>query len=319
MATIPYNPFTNRSTIMKENEFVGRAAAIDSILSRVRNGDCASIVGPRRIGKSSLLYHLYLTGNRRLEDEAKSKFKFIHIDLQDPLTATVKKFCQHLMKHLGRQLTSEEQKTDELEHLSLLSETLQAATTFPVVLLDEFEKLTERKERFTNDFFNALRAFANQHKLALVTTSQHTLRELTETQGLTSPLWNVFNVQPLGEFVVDDTVDEVTLFLTHFWTGPLQPDELERAYLLSYCSHHPLVMQVVSFWVLRNRELKLKEIALLDEIDKELASYFRDKPELITKWLRTKGLSVFKNIVWGTEELGKIVKNLSPFSIHLKS
>ncbi len=319
MATIPYNPFTNRATIMKEDEFVGRAAEIDGILSRVRNGDCSSIVGPRRIGKSSLLYHLYLTGNRRLEDDPKSKFKLIHIDLQDPLVATVKKFCRHVMAQLGRHLTAEEQKAEELEHLSLLSETLQAATTFPVLLLDEFEKLTERKERFTDDFFNALRAFANQHKLAMVTTSQHTLRDLTETHGLTSPLWNVFTVQPLGEFKVDDTVDEVTLFLTHFWTGPLQPDELERAYLLSYCSRHPLVMQVVSYWVLHNRELKLNEIALLDEIGKELASYFRSEGELIKKWLRTKGLSAFKKFIWGTEEIGKVIKNLSPLSLHLKS
>lgn len=319
MTMIQHNPFTNRSTIMKENEFVGRAAEIDSMLTRVRNGDSASIVGPRRIGKSSLLYHLYLTGNRRLEDEPKRKFKFIHIDLQDPLVATVKKFCQHLMKQLGRPLQPEEQKADELEHLSLLSETLQAATTFPVVLLDEFEKLTERKERFTDDFLNALRAFANQHKLAMVTTSQHTLRELTNASGLTSPLWNVFTKQPLGEFVVDDTVDEVMLFLTHFWSGPLQPDELEYTYLLSYCSRHPLIMQVVSYWVLRNRELKLNEIALREEMSKELSSYFRNESELIKKWLRTKGLSAFKKIAWGTEELGKIVKNLSPFSIHFKS
>ncbi|MCI0696894.1 AAA family ATPase [candidate division KSB1 bacterium] len=218
MATIPYNPFTNRSTIMKEGEFVGREAEISNLLSRVRNGDSSSIVGPRRIGKSSLLYHLFLTGNRRLDDADQSKFKFIHIDLQDPAVATVKKFCQHLTQKLGRQLTQIEQQTDELEHLSLLSETLNPTSShgLPVLLLDEFEKLTEKPERFTDDFFKALRAFANQHKMAIITTSQHTLRELTETQGLTSPLWNLFMVQPVGEFVVSDIVDEVTLFLTHF-------------------------------------------------------------------------------------------------------
>lgn len=104
---------------MKEDEFVGREAEITNLLSRVRNGDSSSIVGPRRIGKSSLLYHLYLTGNQRLDDADQSKFKFIYVDLQDPAVVTVKKFCQYLMQKLGCQLSQAEQQTDELEHLGL--------------------------------------------------------------------------------------------------------------------------------------------------------------------------------------------------------
>ena len=60
MTTIPYNPFTNRGMITRENEFVGREREISDILARVRNGNSVSVVGERRIGKSSLLYHLCL-------------------------------------------------------------------------------------------------------------------------------------------------------------------------------------------------------------------------------------------------------------------
>jgi hypothetical protein len=185
--------------------------------------------------------------------------------------------------------------------------------------MDEFEKLAEKPERFTDDFFNALRAFANLRKMAIITTSQHTLRELTETQGLTSSLWNLFMVQPLGEFVISDIVDEVTLFLTRFWRSELQPSAQEQAYLISCCSRHPLVMQVVSYWVLRNREMGLSELALAEEIVKELSSYFRDKQERIKKRFGTKGLKAFTNLVWTTDQIGKIVKNLSPFSIQINN
>lgn len=68
MATIPANPFTNRSMIKQENEFVGRERELTDILARIRNGNPVSVIGERRIGKSSLLYHLYLTGYRRLGD-----------------------------------------------------------------------------------------------------------------------------------------------------------------------------------------------------------------------------------------------------------
>ena len=56
--TILYNPFTNRGMINKENEFVGREREISDILARIRNGNSVSVVVERRIGKSSLLYHL---------------------------------------------------------------------------------------------------------------------------------------------------------------------------------------------------------------------------------------------------------------------
>ncbi len=81
MSKISYNPFTNRSTIREEENFIGREQEITNILSRVRNGDSVSVVGKRRIGKSSLLYHLFLTGNKRLDDTVKTRFKFIYLDL----------------------------------------------------------------------------------------------------------------------------------------------------------------------------------------------------------------------------------------------
>jgi hypothetical protein len=47
MTNIPYNPFTNRSTIKNEHDFVGREQEIANLLSRVRNGDSVSVVGTK--------------------------------------------------------------------------------------------------------------------------------------------------------------------------------------------------------------------------------------------------------------------------------
>lgn len=45
MTNILYNPFTNRSLIRNEHEFIGLEQEITNILSRVRNGDAVSRVG----------------------------------------------------------------------------------------------------------------------------------------------------------------------------------------------------------------------------------------------------------------------------------
>ena len=115
-------------------------------------------------------------------------------------------------------------------------------------------------------------------------------------------------VQPVGEFIVSDIVDEVTLFLTHYWTGELQPTPEEQAFLISYCSRHPLVMQVVSYWVLQNRVLCLNEMALKQGIERELSSYFRGKNQLIARWLKKKVPPIFKNLVWTAQEISKVIK-----------
>jgi len=39
MTNIPNNPFTNRSTIRNDHDFIGRELEITNILSRLRNGD----------------------------------------------------------------------------------------------------------------------------------------------------------------------------------------------------------------------------------------------------------------------------------------
>jgi hypothetical protein len=40
----------------------------------------SSVVGERRIGESSLLYHLAQTGARRIED---GRYRFFYLDMQD--------------------------------------------------------------------------------------------------------------------------------------------------------------------------------------------------------------------------------------------
>ena len=52
------NPFFHRGAIRRAEEFYGRRREVGQVLGLLRNGQSVSLIGPRRIGKSSLLLHL---------------------------------------------------------------------------------------------------------------------------------------------------------------------------------------------------------------------------------------------------------------------
>lgn len=74
------NPFTNRGVIKNEEDFIGREEQLGEIIERLRTLQSSSVVGERRIGKSSLLYHLAQTGARRIED---GRYRFFYLNLYE--------------------------------------------------------------------------------------------------------------------------------------------------------------------------------------------------------------------------------------------
>jgi hypothetical protein len=72
------NPFTIRGTLQNPAEFIGRGTEINDIITRLRSMQSCSVVGERRIGKSSLLYHLAQTGVARVGDE---NYRFLYMEL----------------------------------------------------------------------------------------------------------------------------------------------------------------------------------------------------------------------------------------------
>ena len=73
------NPFTQRRMIRDSAKFFGRKEELHHIVNHLQTMQSVSIVGERRIGKSSLLYNLYQTGTEKLGE----RYRFIYIDLQD--------------------------------------------------------------------------------------------------------------------------------------------------------------------------------------------------------------------------------------------
>ena len=217
------NPYAERGMIRDRTAFFGRTRELSEILSRLFSMQSVSVVGERRIGKSSFLYHLTQTGS----DQLGNDFLLRYLDLQSVLSS--EEFYERACELLGAEGSTHR----DLE---------RAISGKKVGLcLDEFEQATGNPE-FGADFFNVLRSFAGTGKLALVVATQHTLSDLYRAEAIpTSPFPNIFTLLRLGPLAEDEARDLVTRPAER--AG--QPfTEAEASFVLGLAGAHPYRLNV---------------------------------------------------------------------------
>jgi len=82
---------------MNLDEFFGRKEQLETIFKRLVNLQSCDVFGERKIGKSSLLYHIFLKFNTELGND----YEAVYIDMQDPKCHTVEGFLKYCLKELG--------------------------------------------------------------------------------------------------------------------------------------------------------------------------------------------------------------------------
>jgi len=229
------NPFTNRGMITNPNDFFGRKEQIDAIISRLHTMQSFSVVGERRIGKSSLLYYLAQTGTKLL---GKSTYRLFYLDLQDAHFKTATGFLKAVLSRLGipdSEISEKQSLNRNLVAFSHQIESLEQAGQQIILCLDEFENLFKHPDQFTEDFFDHLRSMLNRRKLALITATQHPLQDLSLAGKLTSPFYNVFTVVKLEEFTQDEACQFIEAYQQRV---SFQPAELK--FINAHLPFHPI-------------------------------------------------------------------------------
>jgi len=190
------NPY-NYSTVVTDPEmFFGRESHLSALYVRLKNMQSTSVVGLRRIGKSSLLYQLA----RTLPGELGQNYVPIYIDLQDARYRAIASFVKTTAMALNEKMGGILSVTSviDMSSFSEMIEKLRHTNIRPVLCLDEFEEFMQHPEEFNDEFLEALRALGGRGKLAMVTTSQTSLAELIRAKLLTSPFDNIFAAMELG-------------------------------------------------------------------------------------------------------------------------
>ena len=244
------NPFVWRDGITNADDFFGRDKEQRTLQNYLRQRQNCQVVGPRRIGKTSLLRQIE---RRAREWDKRAAVAFA--DMQDPKYWTLTGW----LRHVTRQWAWEETP----DSLSLFSERLEDAITGglrPVLCLDEFEGMAKRGTEFTEDFLLALRA-CGQKGLAIITASRETLDKITDPHSETSAYFNTFPALKLGVLTEPEAQD----FVNAWRVGVAPFTDEEKRGILDFARRHPLALQIACYHVLEAKETGDTLATALDE------------------------------------------------------
>jgi hypothetical protein len=289
---IPINPFTYGNPISDPARFFGREREIDQVFSRLRNveAESSSLVGERRVGKTSLLNYLAHPNVRRAHSLDPDRHIFVYVDLQMVDKATnPTRLWQRLLRQMARycqdakikEAIEEARRIDPIDNFALadLFDSVDERGQYIVLLLDEFENVTEN-QNFGADFFYGMRSLAIHHNLSLITSSRSELIELCHSDAIrSSPFFNIFaniNVRLFSE-------TEVRNLISQSLTGTgVSFDDTEIDTLFRIAGHHPYFLQAACHFMF---EAHIKNLNPGERL-KFLITKFREEaaPHLADYW-----------------------------------
>ena len=248
------NPYTNRGTIKNPQEFYGRERETRRIFSRISSShpQCISVIGERKIGKSSLLYFINHEDTRRKWLKDADSYVFVLADLQErACEMSFKTFFQFIFKTLAEQLgesiipgsliQSVETEAEFYETFKTIVSNIEKQQLKLIIMFDEFGTITS-SGNFDSAFFSFLRSIANNYECAYITTSRAKLQNLCrDTDVSESPFFNIFAPVPLGQFEPGEARD---LIFTPSEKAGIKFDDREAEFVLSVAGRHPLFIQM---------------------------------------------------------------------------
>jgi hypothetical protein len=171
--------------------FFGHVQTLYEILSVLRRPDkpgCVSLIGERRIGKSSLLNQLYQALAR------EPNLVSIHAIAQDWDQNSQKHFYTHLQRAISA-AAGQAVPSEATDYPSFCDFVHPLARDYRFMLIiDEFEEMAGNPN-FDGDFFSNLRALADrpEYRFGYLVSSHRPLKELCRTYGIaSSSFWNIF-------------------------------------------------------------------------------------------------------------------------------
>ena len=229
----------------------------------LRNGQSVSVVGPRKIGKTSFLLHLVDPRVQAEHGMLSDNCLFVYVngevlgqlDKSDVYRVLLEEVGNSLTNKglglaLGQALTTQGQfgrqdtgSSLQFRHFSRAIRSLTQRGLKVVYLLDEFEGLSANR-RLGEDFFSSLRSMT-LHDVAYVTASQDPLLDLTLRQDvLSSPFFNIFALLRLDMF----SRQEAQSFVERSSSKAGMPFSQPMGdYVLDLVGEHPFCLQVACY------------------------------------------------------------------------
>lgn len=250
------NPFYYGGIIKESRLFVGRKREVAEICEAIAASASVSVVGERRVGKSSLLLYLADPSVEEKNGLDPARYVFAYFDFLGYPTITPTELWRRLLTETLGQLRAPAlaarvqalgtQEKIELADLERLLKEFKDAGLNLVILFDEFDTAAGNPN-FDQAFFGGLRNLS-RYPLSYIVASHRTLSELrfAHPDAIVSPFFNIFRRVTLGGF----TSDEVEILLTESLDGTgITFDVDDREMLGFLADSHPFFLQMAGYFL----------------------------------------------------------------------
>jgi uncharacterized protein len=240
------NPYTNRGTILKPEDFFGRVEQLEDIYKRIIGGQSVSIIGERRIGKSSLLNAISF---ERENYDLPGTFHFVFLDLQSIAGCTEDFFLEFLIDVISENTKQSPEGTGrralwKMAHLRSKKERL-------IVLLDELDALTQN-DRIFPDLFAFLRSWSTQCAVPLIVAFREgSIERIAEDEKTGSPFLNMFGSVYLGPLEKQEA-EELIATPSQSHGISFSDEEVEK--ILDLSGYFPLLLQIACYHMFELRQ-----------------------------------------------------------------
>ena len=269
------NPYIHRNAI-KESAYFCRDQNLKEISSLTIAGQSISIVGPCRIGKTSLLFQF-----RYPSDSVKHLYVFL--DCQRKPKASQAELYQWMWQKIIDQVQQTEDFPLIIESSQSFTREIQKVCSrgYQIVIqFDEFEILASNPA-LDRAFFTHLHSLSNNFPISYITSSSKPLIDLNYVNSKVSgsPFFKIFQQQRLG--LLSENEREIILgMVKQSGLSDLFFTDEETDFMLALAGNHPAFLQIACYHLL---ELKVRgqsfdketKIKLRQQYEQDAISHFR--------------------------------------------
>lgn len=256
------NPFSFSHPVAGQ-DFYNRRDEIETAIGFIRNLQCFSVVGERRIGKTSFLRHLLSEEVLKEYGIDPKNYILVYLDIGSLHEITKNKFIGAIIEKTREKYQIEIESLDPFEKFEIYVERLVTERKNLVIVLDEFECIASILDNYLSYW---LRFIFQRPCVMAITASQKTVAELGEFGSSASPLFNIFANFFLKLFRREEAEK---MIVEMFLKGGIELDEHEISFLADLSGGNPFFIQLIGSIYFEERRHKNVEQIETDFLRKE--------------------------------------------------
>jgi hypothetical protein len=215
------NPFCPHEPIREPLYFFGRQYEVANILSHIRRGQCAAVLGNPKIGKTSLLYQLAHPTVLSEQGLSAEEYQFVYVNGTSLAYASRQQsfgyISERIKGHVERPSGGKVSFATRFTTLHRICRGLNRSGIKLVLVLDSLDSLGSNNQ-LGSLFFEPLRSLNAQYNALYVTGSERSLYEI-ESKAIGehgSPFFSIFKEFELGPLSQSESLE-----MLHYYGRPI--------------------------------------------------------------------------------------------------